>query len=212
MGARLLNTDGSLQDSCVQAFPTILNQVLDSEFLRSRFPNWKLWGTQALHNSQTTAAEVDAISGACFMVRRSAFESAGQFTPSYFMYSDDIDLSYKIRQAGYSVVCLTGCEVVHHGGRSSARQSSQFVAVAQRESMARFLRNSRGRFYSAAYRCAMSLTALLRLGAAVCLLPLALRDHGKLQSTSILAKWFAVLAWSVGSRSALRVARGQTNA
>jgi GT2 family glycosyltransferase len=212
LGVRLLNTDGSLQVSCVQAFPTILNQVMDSRFLRSRFPTWKLWGTQVLYDQQAQAAEVDAISGACFMALRSAFEAAGGFSESYFMYSDDLDLCYKIRQAGYKVACLPRWEVRHHGGKSTDKQASHFAEVWQRESMAQFLRRTRGKLYCAAYRCATSLAALLRLGIALVLLLFSSPGHRKKASRTVVGKWFAVFAWSIGFRSLLRATRGQIHA
>jgi GT2 family glycosyltransferase len=212
VGTRLLNSDGSLQSSCVQAFPTILNQVLDSNLLRSRFPTWRLWGTQALYDLQAEAAEVDAISGACFMVRRSAFEAAGRFTESYFMYSDDLDLSYKIHRAGYTVACLPRYDVVHHGGKSSDNQSGHFAEVLQRESMVQFLRSTRGRLYSTTYRCATSLASLLRLGVALWLLLFPSRADRRQAAITVAGKWFAVFAWSVGLGSLLHITRGETNA
>src|SRR5450432_96179 len=48
IGCKLLNADGTLQKSCIQSFPTILNQCLDSEALRSRFPRSRLWGMAPL--------------------------------------------------------------------------------------------------------------------------------------------------------------------
>src|SRR5690606_31300734 len=48
MGCKLLNRDRSLQTSCVQSFPTPLNQALDSEWLRIRTPHSPLWGMAAL--------------------------------------------------------------------------------------------------------------------------------------------------------------------
>ncbi len=44
IGCRLLNADLSVQTSCIQTFPTILNQVLDADFLRNRWPECPLWG------------------------------------------------------------------------------------------------------------------------------------------------------------------------
>src|SRR5258708_473456 len=63
LGARLLNTEGSLQTSCVQALPTVLNQTLDCEFLRRLFPHSSLWGMSPLW-SATKPVEVEGISGA----------------------------------------------------------------------------------------------------------------------------------------------------
>ncbi len=212
VGARLLNSDGSLQSSCVQAFPTIFNQVLDSRLLRSRYPTWRLWGAQVLYDPQAKEAEVDAISGACFMARRTAFEAAGRFTESYFMYSDDLDLSYKIHQAGYTIACLPRYEVVHHGGKSSDNQSGHFAEVLQRDSMVQFLRSTRGELYSTAYRGITSLTSMLRLAVAVWLLLFPSRAGRRRSRISVVGKWFAVFAWSVGLGSMLRVTRGETNA
>ena len=48
VGPKLLNTDGTVQDTCIRAFPTIANQLLDSDLLRTRFPRARLWGKQPL--------------------------------------------------------------------------------------------------------------------------------------------------------------------
>src|SRR5258708_5608114 len=67
VGSRLLNSDGSLQKSCIQTYPTILNQLLDSEFLRSKFPASRLWGMQPLFAQSSSPVRVEVISGACLM-------------------------------------------------------------------------------------------------------------------------------------------------
>lgn len=211
-GPRLLNTDGTLQESCVQAFPTIVNQVLDSDFLRRRFPSSALWGTSALYEEDAGPATVDAISGASFMATRQAFEKAGLFTEDYFMYSDDLDLSYKIWHAGYKVACLTDCEVVHHGGKSSSQQSNHFAAVLQRESMAQYFAKTRGRLYSLVYRCAMGFSALLRVAAALVLLILTTLSRHNTSARALVRKWFAILAWSFGLQGWARSAGARTHA
>lgn len=211
-GARLLNTDKTLQESCVQAFPTILNQVLDSALLRRHFPASRLWGMQALYRPSGTVEPVDAISGACFLTSRKSFEAAGQFTEDYFMYSDDLDLSYKINRAGFKVAFLGDCEVTHHGGKSSERQSGQFAAVLQRESMEQFFRMTRGRVYGILYRATMCAAALARVIAAGCLLLFGSLARKQSAGRSALKKWTAVLAWSFGLHSSARYAGGRTHA
>jgi N-acetylglucosaminyl-diphospho-decaprenol L-rhamnosyltransferase len=211
-GPRLLNTDGTLQESCVQAFPTILNQVLDSDFLRRRYPSSALWGTAVLYTEDAGPATVDAISGASFMATRQAFENAGLFTEDYFMYSDDLDLSYKIWHAGYKVACLTDCEVVHHGGKSSSQQSNHFAAVLQRESMAQYFAKTRGRIYSLAYRLLMGFSALLRVAAALVLLVLTTLSRHNASARALVQKWFAILAWSFGFQSWTRTTGARTHA
>src|SRR5579884_2431156 len=68
IGCKLLNSDGSVQTSCIQRFPTISNQLLDIEALRSRFPHWQVWGTEPLFSAPATAVDVEVVSGACLMV------------------------------------------------------------------------------------------------------------------------------------------------
>jgi hypothetical protein len=197
VGARLLNSDGSLQTSCVQAFPTVWNQLLDFEFLRRLFPTWRVWGMRALFDGQPPDA--DAVSGACLMVKRSVFEVAGRFDEEYFMYADDLELCYKIRQAGYTVHCANDCQVIHHGGKSSAQQADSFSGVLQRESFALFFRKTRGAWYCGAYRVAMTAIALIRLSTVICFFLFAgARPLQGKAPRSVFRKWSRILGWALG--------------
>lgn len=198
LGPCLLNKDGSVQQSCVQSFPTLLNQFLDSDLLRGWFPRWRLWGTWPLMNPNKPSAdvEVDAISGACFLMRRDIFEAVGGFTEEYFMYSDDIDLSYKIRRSGSSIVCLTDCLVVHYGGGSSDLCDTTFAAVQRRRAMAQFFRRTRGPFWGALYRVMIGAAALARLSFACGTLPIVNSDREREALHSVLDRWRAILVWA----------------
>lgn len=197
-GARLLNTDGSLQTSCVQAFPTISNQFLDSDLLRRLFPRWRGWGMQALYAGKRAGVEVEAISGACFMVKRDVFEKVGLFGTQYFMYSDDLDLSYKIQQAGYAIHYLGDCEIIHHGGKSSSQQDSDFSSLWQKESMLAFFRATKSSLYCASYRAALAFVAILRMTVVGFLSVLGRRTIEGKPAKSVLRKWSKILGWSVG--------------
>ena len=88
------------QDTCIRAFPTLVNQLLDSELLRTRFPRARLWGKQPLATADDRPHRVDAVSGACLMIRRAHFEAIGSFSTDYFMYAEDMDLCLKSQRAG----------------------------------------------------------------------------------------------------------------
>jgi GT2 family glycosyltransferase len=197
VGAHLLNSDMSFQESCVQAFPTIWNQLLDSDLLRRWFPQSKLWGVHTGRSEESEAVNVDAVSGACLMMKRSVFEAIGGFDEHYFMYSDDLDLCYRTWKAGYSVQYMNGCEVIHHKGQSSLQQNQEFEALQQRESMTQFFRSQRGRSYSVAYKAGMAIIAGCR---AVVLIGMMACGKKLVQGRAIgsaLEKWFAVLRWSL---------------
>jgi N-acetylglucosaminyl-diphospho-decaprenol L-rhamnosyltransferase len=200
VGCRLLNTDGSVQDTCIQAFPTLLGQFLNSRVLRSAYPRWPMWGKAALLDALDRPAPVEVVSGACFMVRRRVFEQIGMFSEAYFMYAEDLDLCHKSRSRGYTNYFVPDAVVVHHGGGSSEQAGSEFSVVMMRDSIWRFLTATRGRFYGAAYRLSTLLLALARLALLLCLRPLQPLRQGESRWRASFRKWRAVLGWSFGRR------------
>jgi N-acetylglucosaminyl-diphospho-decaprenol L-rhamnosyltransferase len=204
VGPKLLNSDGSVQDTCVRAFPTILNQVLDSDLLRTRFPRAGLWGKRTLLAQGDAPRNVDAVSGACLMMKRSLFEAVGKFSPDYFMYSEDMDLCLKAERAGFSIWYVPTAVVVHHGGASSSKTpASTFSAVMAFESQWRFFRKTRSSRYASLYRGAMFGASVLRVGALLLAWPLH-GLHRDWWGRYALRKWVARLRWTLGGESWVR--------
>jgi N-acetylglucosaminyl-diphospho-decaprenol L-rhamnosyltransferase len=199
VGPKLLNTDRSIQKSCIRAFPTILNQVLESDMLRNFFPRAGLWGMKPLQERDKRAKVVEAVSGACFMMKRSVFEQIGMFSTDYFMYSEDIDLCLKVRKAGLNTYYVPGAVVVHHGGGSSSQSgTSSFSTVMMLESRWRFFRKTRSVWYATFYRVAMFGTCIVRVMLVLCVWP-ACRLAGKeFSGRAVLKKWMANLRWTIG--------------
>ncbi|MGC3956811.1 MAG: glycosyltransferase family 2 protein [Verrucomicrobiota bacterium] len=198
VGARLLNTDRSLQTSCVQAFPTILNQLLNAEALRRLTPEASLWGMRALFSSEQKPTPVEMISGACMMMRREVFERIGQFSLDYFMYAEDTDLCFKSQQLGFTNYYVGTAVIVHHGGGSSQQARSNFANVMVFESNSRFLKKWRGNIYSRCYRWMMGAAALVRFLILVILSPVLLVVKGVARWKSACSKWLAIFRWGVG--------------
>lgn len=190
VGCKLLNSDGTVQTSCIQSVPTILNQLLDSEFLRAHWPRSPLWGMAPLFDATTAPQPVEAVSGACVMMKRSLFEQIGRFSEDFFMYAEDIDLSYKATHAGATNYYVPTAVVIHHGGSSTQQAPSNFSVVMMREAIWRFLRKTRGNFYGLGYRVSMLLSSFCRL-----FLISPARLFGK--GVSSYSKWLAILRWSL---------------
>ena len=172
LGCRLLNSDGSVQTTSIQSLPTILNQTLDSEALRLRWPGCPLWRIDPLFRQLSAPVEVDTISGACMLVPKRVFQSVGEFSEEYFMYAEDMDLCYKIAKSGLRNYYCGGATLIHYGGRSSGRQSVNHWATRMKfRAMVMLLRKIRGRLYAFGYRLAMFSMAIARLaliGGALC--------------------------------------------
>lgn len=196
VGCRLLNADLTLQTSCVQRFPTIFNQLTDVDWLKQRFPTLGLWGTAPLFTRENgTPADVQAVSGACVMIKRPIFDQIGWFSTDYFLYTEDIDLCYKVHHVGFRVCHVADAQIVHYGGGSSAKESDGFADVVLCESIRRFLRKTRGARYATAYRRAMRATATLRI---LLLQSAALLPFEEARISRSLKKWRKVLRWSRG--------------
>jgi GT2 family glycosyltransferase len=200
VGARLLNSDGSVQSSCVQAMPTVLNKVLDSDLLRSCCPEASLWGTAPLRRAGAGPEEVDAVSGACLMVDREVFTSVGGFSEEYFMYAEDIDLAYKVRRAGRRNHYAPGASVVHHGGSSTEHMTTTFQAVMMPEATWRFFRKTRGLVYAQTYRVAMMASAVVRLTVLLLIAPVAWARGRGSRWKAAGSKWCSVLNWTFNGR------------
>jgi Predicted glycosyltransferases len=202
VGCKLLNTDQSIQTSCIQKFPTISNQLADFEYLRLRWPKFYLWSIDPLFANGEEPVPVEVISGACMLLRREAFEQAGMFTEDYFMYAEDLDLCYKVQKLGLRNYYVGKAAITHHGGQSSNQVKVNHWSVVMRfNAVQTFCAKQHGRAYGWLYRVAMGAAALGR----VALLSLARILRGtesrKQAVKYATSKWWAVLKWSFGSGS-----------
>lgn len=200
VGCKLLNSDGSLQASCVQAFPTVFNQLINSEYLRRHFPQWRIWGNTILHANPPRTEKIEVLSGACIMVKREVFEAVGGFTEQYFMYGEDADFCFKIAHAGYGVYYTPGTSVIHHGGGCSRQAKSNFSNVMIRESVYRFLKLNHGLAWAVTYRVAMAVSSVIRLPLIFLLLPVS-NNRVVRHGSGSLRKWFSILRWGLGLES-----------
>lgn len=198
-GARLLNSDCSLQTTSVCAPPTILNAALSSSFLQEQFPNWSIWGMWPLFTNSNRPTAVKAISGACMLAKRIVIEQVSGFTADFFMYSEDMDLCAKVTEAGWKIYYVPEATIVHHGGASSsATKESHFSSIMLRESHVRFMEIHRGRLYAVAYRAAVGVVAIFRLLLLIVAIPLIVYPRLRRRILPAGGKWLRILAWCFG--------------
>jgi N-acetylglucosaminyl-diphospho-decaprenol L-rhamnosyltransferase len=141
VGPRLENVDGSLYPS-VRRFPD-LGVAFGHAFLGLVWP-----GNPATRryrmldlDHDTPAAGVDWVSGACVLVRRPAFDMVGGFDEGYFMYVEDVDLCWRLGQAGWRIGYEPAGRVVHALGGSSRLVPYRMIAEHHR-SLLRFVSKS----------------------------------------------------------------------
>jgi X-X-X-Leu-X-X-Gly heptad repeat protein len=126
VGPRVLDPDGSVQGSA-RGDPDMLTGLFGRTGpLRVLLPSSPLATRNVVSAAGRDSTVVDWVSGACMLVRRSAFDEVGGFDPRYFMYWEDADLCRRLRARGHHVRYVPCATAVHRVGHSSrtARASS----------------------------------------------------------------------------------------
>ncbi|MCX6378162.1 MAG: glycosyltransferase family 2 protein [Armatimonadetes bacterium] len=122
VGPKLLNTDGSLQHNG-RRFPTPYREFLGHSGLanwnRVKFDREMEYGREDFN----ILAEVDQVSGACMMVPKRVMDEVGMLSEDFYMYYEEVEWCWRIRQAGYKVYYVPDARVVHHW-MGSVRQAS----------------------------------------------------------------------------------------
>ena len=195
VGCQLINPDRTIQTNCVRSFPTLTNQLFDSEYLRERFPELGLWGQQVLHAKWPRQAEVDVVTDTCLMVRRSAFDQLGGFNESFAAYGADTDLCFRFKDSGAPVYYVPSTSVVHRGDGDFSHAIDAVSNVTVRESIFRFMTMNYANGYGYAYRASMAVNAIARLLLIPPMMPLGnvIVRHGR----GSWKKWTKILHWSV---------------
>ncbi len=198
-GAHLLNSDFTLQTSCITTLPSILNQTLNSNYLRKTFPRWGVWGMRPLFEGTNEPVQVEAISGACMLARHEVIERVNCFSTDYFIYAEDMDLCLKIAKTDWKIFYVPDAVIVHHaGGSSSNREESNFSNIMLRNALIDFFTLHRGPRYAFLYRFCMVLNSTLRILLLLAALPISIVPRGYRFITYALRKWSSILGWSLG--------------
>jgi N-acetylglucosaminyl-diphospho-decaprenol L-rhamnosyltransferase len=155
---RLLNEDGTIQGSCFQ-FPAPLETTLRTTFLGSvvdRIP--RLRHRYRYAYSPDAPQRVPWALGAALAIRREAFTTAGGFDESFFLYSEEVDLCYRLAVSGWETRFTPSAEVVHAGGASTDERAVE-MEVLRYAATRRFYRKHYGR----AARSALALLVSYRM-------------------------------------------------
>ncbi len=119
-GPKVLNPDGTLQLACRRAFPSVQASFFRLTYLSRLFPNHKLFSKYNLtYLDPDAVCEVDALSGSCMMARKAVVEQIGLLDEDIFMFGEDIDWCWRMKQAGHTVLYFPGASVYHIHGASS---------------------------------------------------------------------------------------------
>jgi GT2 family glycosyltransferase len=123
VGPKLLNADGSTQQSCYR-FPTPGQAWRENLGISAAFGDHPVLGDYRTwpHDRER---DVEWIIGACMLLRRTVFEQVGGFDERFFMYAEETDWQRRIRDAGWEIAFTPAAEVMHLGGASGAKEKAR---------------------------------------------------------------------------------------
>lgn len=128
-GVRMLNADGTVAPESRRGVPTPMTAFYKLSGLCGMFPNSRRFGRYYLgHLPWDSPQQIEVVSGAFCMLRTSVLKKVGLLDEDYFMYGEDIDLSYRILKSGATNWYVPET-ILHYKGESTHKSSFRYVHV-----------------------------------------------------------------------------------
>lgn len=132
LGVYMVDGAGQYLKESKRGFPSLWVSFCKMSGLTKWFPTSKLFAGYYLgHLSNDHIQIIDVLSGAFMLVKKAALEITGGFDEQFYMYAEDIDLSYRIQQAGFTNYYFPDCRIIHFKGEST-RKDSKYVKLFYR--------------------------------------------------------------------------------
>lgn len=144
VGPKVLSGDGSLQQQCRRRIPTPIAALLYFTGVTRMFPkNEAVAGYLMTAADENQTTEVDAVSGACLMVRRTVLDRIKGFDEEYYLYGEDMDFCWRTKLAGWKVVYFPEAIITHFGGQGGTGKKRLYATIEWHRAMWIFYRKHR---------------------------------------------------------------------
>lgn len=130
LGIKMLDGKGGFLKESKRSFPSPATSLYKLFGLSRLFPRSKTFAKYHLgHLDENENHEVDVLAGAFMMIRKEVLDKVGSFDEVFFMYGEDVDLSYRIQKAGYRNYYFAGSSIIHFKGESTRKGSMNYVRM-----------------------------------------------------------------------------------
>ncbi len=131
LGPRLIDGTGEFAPDGKKSFPSLSVAIYKTTGINKLFKKSPYFNKYyAVHIGERETAPVEVLSGCCMLVRRSAMDIAGgAFDEDYFMYCEDVDLSYRILKAGFENIYYPEVDLIHYKGESTRKMTLSYVRI-----------------------------------------------------------------------------------
>lgn len=126
LGCKVILPDGTLDHACKRGFPTPRTSFY--YFLKLHKRDKVKYGLyDALHLDENEVGEVDCLMGAFMLMPRYVLDQVGLLDEDFFMYGEDIDLCYRIKEGGYKIMYYPEASIIHYKGGSSKKRRTKVI-------------------------------------------------------------------------------------
>ncbi len=130
LGVKMIDGTGNYLPESKRGLPTPAVSFYKMSGLSKLFAKSKRFGKYHLtFLDKHKTHKIDVLSGAFMLIRKSVLEEVGYLDEDYFMYGEDIDLSYRIQKAGYNNYYFPDTEIIHYKGESTKKGSLNYVRL-----------------------------------------------------------------------------------
>lgn len=130
LGVMMLDGKGNFLPESKRGLPTPSVAFYKIFGFAKLFPKSKIFGKYHLgYLDKNKIHEVDVLSGAFMLIRKAVLDKIGLLDETFFMYGEDIDISYRITQAGYKNYYFPETRIIHYKGESTKKSSVNYVLV-----------------------------------------------------------------------------------
>ncbi|MDZ7738630.1 MAG: glycosyltransferase [Bacteroidales bacterium] len=127
-GVKMIDGKGRFLPESKRGLPTPKTAFYRISGLYKIFPRSEKFNSYYMgHLPEIDVQEIEVLTGAFFLTRREVLEETGHFDESFFMYGEDIDLSYRILNKGYKIYYLPEPSIIHYKGESTARGTLNYI-------------------------------------------------------------------------------------
>lgn len=126
LGCKVVLPDGTLDHACKRGFPTPAASLYYLLGWDKKDPI-KYGQYDALHLGEDEVGEVDCLMGAYMLMPRHVLDEVGMLDEDFFMYGEDIDLCFRIKEGGYKIVYYPEARIIHHKGGSSKKRRTKVI-------------------------------------------------------------------------------------
>ena len=167
LGVKMIDGKGNFLPESKRGLPVPAVAFYKISGLSALFPRSRIFGRYHLgYLDPDLTHEVDILSGAFMLLRREALDKTGLLDETFFMYGEDIDLSYRITRAGYKNYYFPEARIIHYKGESTKKSSVNYVLVFYR-AMKIFADKHFSKSNARMFSVLISVAIYLRAGAAI---------------------------------------------